>query len=70
MGRDGSNGGLVVLNTQASSQNVLKALAWNSRAVQAIIGGQQRKGVKEDYGSLGELSGNFFVLGEGIIYKI
>ena len=46
MGKDGSNGGLVVLNTQDSSQDVLKALAENPRAVQAILGGQQRKGVR------------------------
>lgn len=39
MGKEGGNGGLVVLNTQASSQDVIKALAQNPRAVQAILGG-------------------------------
>ena len=46
MGKDGNGGGLVVLNTQASSQDVLKALAQNPRAVQAILGGQQKRGFR------------------------
>lgn len=40
------NGSLVVLNTQASSDAVLQALAKNPRAVQAILGGQNRRGFR------------------------
>lgn len=43
---EGKGGGLVVLNTQASSADVLKALAENPRAVQAILGRQQRYGFR------------------------
>lgn len=46
MGKDGNGGSIVVLNTQASSADVLKALQQNPRAVQAILGGQQRRGFR------------------------
>lgn len=46
MGKDGSNGDLVVLNTQASSADVLKALQENPRAVQALMGQQRRAGFR------------------------
>ena len=45
MGKDG-NGGLVVLNTQASSEQVMKALAENPRALNAILGRNQRMGFR------------------------
>jgi hypothetical protein len=46
MGKDGSNGDLVVLNTQASSADVLRALQENPRAVQALMGQQRRAGFR------------------------
>ena len=42
----GNNGGVVVLNTHASSEDVMKALAENPRAVQAILGRQQHFGFR------------------------
>lgn len=44
MGSGDSNGGIVVLNTQADSASVMKALAKNPRAVQRILGGQKKHG--------------------------
>ena len=46
MGKDGSNGGITVLNTQASSADVLRALQENPRAVQALMGQQRRAGFR------------------------
>ena len=46
MGKDGNGGGLVVLNTQASSEQVMKALAENPRALNAILGRNQRMGFR------------------------
>ena len=46
MGKDSGNGGLVVLNTQASSEQVMKALAENPRALNAILGRNQRMGFR------------------------
>ncbi len=46
MGKDGGNGGLVVLNTQASSEQVMKALSENPRALNAILGRNQRMGFR------------------------
>ena len=46
MGESGSGGQMVVLNTQASSADVLKALQENPRAVQAILGRQNRMGFR------------------------
>ena len=47
MGDNGGNGGgVVVLNTHASSEDVMKALAENPRAVQAILGRQQHFGFR------------------------
>ena len=46
MGKDGGSGGLVVLNTQASSEQVMKALAENPRALNAILGRNQRMGFR------------------------
>lgn len=43
---DGGNGGFVVLNTQASSQDVIRALQENPRAVQAIMGRQKHMGFR------------------------
>lgn len=45
MGESG-NGQVIVLNTQASSADVMKALQENPRAVQAILGRQQRMGFR------------------------
>ena len=45
MGESG-NGQVVVLNTQASSADVMKALQENPRAVQSILGRQQRMGFR------------------------
>ena len=45
MGKDGG-GQMVVLNTQASSADVLKALQENPRAVQALMGQQRRAGFR------------------------
>ncbi|WP_303839082.1 phage tail tape measure protein [Selenomonas ruminantium] len=46
MGKDGNSGGLVVLNTQASSEQVMKALSENPRALNAILGRNQRMGFR------------------------
>ena len=46
MGENGNGGSVVVLNTQASSQEVLKALAENPRALNAILGRNQRMGFR------------------------
>ena len=46
MGENGNGGSVVVLNTQASSQEVLEALAENSRALNAILGRNQRMGFR------------------------
>ena len=46
MGKNGNSGGLVVLNTQASSEQVMKALAENPRALNAILGRNQRMGFR------------------------
>ena len=46
MGESGGGGQMVVLNTQASSADVLKALQENPRAVQAILGRQNRMGFR------------------------
>ena len=46
MGKDGGSGGLVVLNTQASSEQVMKALAENPRELNAILGRHQRMGFR------------------------
>lgn len=43
---DSRNGSLVVLNTQADSTAVLKALKDNPRAVQKILGNQQKHGFR------------------------
>lgn len=43
---NGNNGGVVVLNTHASSEDVMKALAENPRAVQAILGRQRHYGFR------------------------
>ena len=45
MGESG-NSQVVVLNTQASSADVMKALQENPRAVQSILGRQQRMGFR------------------------
>lgn len=42
----GSSGSVVVLNTQADSSSVMKALQKNPRAVQKILGGQKRHGFR------------------------
>lgn len=42
----GSSGSVVVLNTQADSASVMKALQKNPRAVQKILGGQKRHGFR------------------------
>lgn len=44
MGSKDSSGNLVVLNTQADSSSVMKALAKNPRMVQKILGGQKKHG--------------------------
>ena len=46
MGESGGGGQMIVLNTQASSTDVLKALQENPRAVQAILGRQNRMGFR------------------------
>ena len=46
MGSDGGNGRMIVLNTQASSADVLRALQENPRAVQAIMGQQRNMGFR------------------------
>ena len=46
MGKEDSGGGMVVLNTQASSEQVFKALAENPRALNAISGRNQRMGFR------------------------
>lgn len=46
MGSDGGNGKMIVLNTQASSADVLRALQENPRAVQAIMGQQRNMGFR------------------------
>lgn len=46
MGQSGGDGKMIVLNTQASSADVLKALQENPRAVQAILGRQNRMGFR------------------------
>ena len=45
-GQDEKGGGIVVLNTHASSEDVMKAIKQNPRAVQAILGRQQRMGFR------------------------
>ncbi len=44
--QEGGNGNVVVLNTRASSQEVMKALAENPRALQNILGKQKRMGFR------------------------
>lgn len=44
MGSKDTSGNLVVLNTQADSSSVMKALAKNPRMVQKILGGQKKHG--------------------------
>nr|DAT78054.1 MAG TPA: minor tail protein [Caudoviricetes sp.] len=44
MGNKSDSGNLVVLNTQADSGSVMKALAKNPRMVQRILGGQKKHG--------------------------
>lgn len=44
MGSKDNSGNLVVLNTQADSSSVMKALAKNPRMVQNILGGQKKHG--------------------------
>ena len=46
MNADGGNGKMIVLNTQASSADVLRALQENPRAVQAIMGQQRNMGFR------------------------
>jgi hypothetical protein len=46
MGNDGGNGRMIVLNTHASSADVLRALQENPRAVQAIMGQQRNMGFR------------------------
>ena len=46
MGKGDSGGQMVVLNTQASSADVLRALQENPRAVQALMGQQRRAGFR------------------------
>lgn len=46
MGQSGGDGKMIILNTQASSADVLKALQENPRAVQAILGRQNRMGFR------------------------
>jgi TP901 family phage tail tape measure protein len=43
---DNGSGNIVVLNTQADSASVMKALAKNPRMVQKILGGQKRHGFR------------------------
>ena len=44
--KDNGSGNMVVLNTQADSASVMKALAKNPRMVQKILGGQKRHGFR------------------------
>ena len=46
MNADGGNGKMIILNTQASSADVLRALQENPRAVQAIMGQQRNMGFR------------------------
>ena len=46
IGQSGGDGKMIILNTQASSADVLKALQENPRAVQAILGRQNRMGFR------------------------
>lgn len=46
MGQSGGDGKMIILNTQASSADVLRALQENPRAVQAILGRQNRMGFR------------------------
>ena len=46
MGKDGNEGGMVILNTQASSEQVMKALSENPRALNAILGRNRRMGFR------------------------
>ena len=46
MGKNENGGGVVVLNTHASSDDVMKALAENPRAVQTILGRQRHFGFR------------------------
>lgn len=46
MNTEGGNGKMIVLNTQASSADVLRALQENPRAVQAIMGQQRNMGFR------------------------
>jgi len=46
MGKNEAGGGVVVLNTHASSDDVMKALAENPRAVQTILGRQRHFGFR------------------------
>lgn len=46
MGQSGGDSRMIVLNTQASSADVLRALQENPRAVQAILGRQNRMGFR------------------------
>lgn len=46
MGKNESGGGVVVLNTHAFSDEVMKALAENPRAVQTILGRQRHFGFR------------------------
>jgi hypothetical protein len=44
MGKNGSSGGLVVLNMHTSSEQVMKAFVENPRVLYAILGRNQRMG--------------------------
>lgn len=48
MGSKNDSGGAqpIILNTQASSSDVMKAIAKNPRAIQKLLGNQQRRGFK------------------------
>ena len=46
MNTEGGNGKMIILNTQASSADVLRALQENPRAVQAIMGQQRNMGFR------------------------
>lgn len=46
MGKNEAGGGVVVLNTHASSDDVMRALAENPRVVQTILGRQRHFGFR------------------------
>ena len=46
LGSDGQGGNVVVLNTHASSDDVMRALQENPRALNSILGRQNRMGFR------------------------